>query len=138
MNGTADEATMLNYMNRTIDPICDAIVESMRAKFLTKTARTQGQNILYFNDRFKLIPIGGEGGIADIADKFTRNEIASANEIRQLIGWKPSQEPKADQLINSNMPVDDTGVGAEDPETDALDTELDDVEGQLDAALGGG
>jgi hypothetical protein len=137
MNGTADEAAMLNYMNRTIDPICDAIVESMRAKFLTKTARTQGQSILYFNNRFKLIPIGGEGGIADIADKFTRNEIASSNEIRQLVGWKPSMEPKADQLINSNMPQGDTGVEIDDG-VDAIDAELDDVEGQLDAALGGG
>ena len=138
MNGTADEAAMLNYMNRTIEPICDAIVESMRAKFLTKTARTQGQTVMYFNNRFKLIPIGGEGGIADIADKFTRNEIASSNEIRQLVGWKPSQEPKADQLINSNMPQGDTGVDVGDPESDAIDAELDDVEGQLDAALGGG
>lgn len=138
MNGTADEAAMLNYMNRTIEPICDAIVESMRAKFLTKTARTQGQTIMYFNNRFKLIPIGGEGGIADIADKFTRNEIASSNEIRQLVGWKPSSEPKADQLINSNMPQGDTGVPPADPEADAINEELDDVEGQLDAALGGG
>jgi hypothetical protein len=137
MNGTADEAAMLNYMNRTVEPICDAIVESMRAKFLTKTARTQGQSVMYFNNRFKLIPIGGEGGIADIADKFTRNEIASSNEIRQLVGWKPSTEPKADQLINSNMPQGDTGVEV-DADTDAIDAELDDVEGQLDAALGGG
>lgn len=136
MNGTADEAAMLNYMNRTIEPICDAIVEAMRARFLTKTARTQGQSIMYFNNRFKLIPIGGEGGIADIADKFTRNEIASSNEIRQLVGWKPSQEPKADQLINSNMPQADTGVG--DPTADAVEAELDAVEGELDAALGGG
>lgn len=135
MNGTADEPAMLNYMNRTIEPICEAVVEAMRAKFLTKTARTQGQDILYFANRFKLIPIGGEGGIADIADKFTRNEIASSNEIRQLVGWKPSDEPKADKLINSNMPTGDTGV---DPETEGLDTELDAVEGELDAALGGG
>jgi hypothetical protein len=110
MNGTADEKTMLNYWTRTIEPICDAIVEAMRRTFLTKTARTQKQSILYFNDRFKLVPLGGEGGIADIADKFTRNEIAASNEIRQLIGWKPSQDPKADQLINSNMPQADTGL----------------------------
>jgi hypothetical protein len=137
MNGTADEAAMLNYMNRTIEPICDAIVESMRAKFLTKTARTQGQTLMYFPDRFKLIPIGGEGGIADIADKFARNEIASSNEIRQIIGWKPRAEPEADELRNSNMPREDTEA-AGDEDTEALDAELDDVEGQLDAALEGG
>jgi hypothetical protein len=122
MNGTADEKTMLNYMNRTVEPICDAIVESMRARFLTKTARTQGQSVMYFSNRFKLIPIGGEGGIADIADKFTRNEIASSNEIRQLVGWKPSTEPKADQLINSNMPQGDTGVT---PAGDAVPPQVD-------------
>ena len=110
MNGTADEKAMLNYMGRTIEPILDAIVESMRRTFLTKTARTQHQTIMYFSNRLKLIPLGGEGGIADIADKFTRNEIASSNEIRQIIGWKPSKEPKADQLVNSNMPQADTGI----------------------------
>jgi hypothetical protein len=110
MNGTADEKTMLNYMGRTVEPIINAIVESMRRRFLTKTARTQKQNIMFFANRLKLIPIGGEGGIADIADKFTRNEIASSNEIRQIIGWKPSKEKKADQLVNSNMPQADTGV----------------------------
>jgi hypothetical protein len=110
MNGTADEKTMLNYYNRTIEPVLDAIVEAMRRTFLTKTARSQKQTILYFREPFKLMPIGGEGGIADVADKFTRNEIASSNEIRQLVGWKPSSEPKADQLINSNMPQADTGL----------------------------
>lgn len=110
MNGTADEKTMLNYMGRTIEPILDAIVEAMRRTFLTKTARTQHQTVKYFANRLKLIPLGGEGGIADIADKFTRNEIASSNEIRQVIGWKPSKEPKADQLVNANMPSGDTGV----------------------------
>jgi hypothetical protein len=116
MNGTADEKTMLNYMNRTVEPICDAIVEAMHRVFLTKTARTQGQSILYFRDPFRLIPIGGEGGIADIADKFARNEILSSNEVRQIVGYKPSKEPKADQLINANMPTSDTGV--EDGKTD--------------------
>ncbi len=111
MNGTADEKTMLNYMNRTVEPLCDAIVQGMRRVFLTKTARTQGQEILYFRDPFRLIPIGGEGGIADIADKFARNEILSSNELRQIVGYKPSKEPKADQLINANMPTSDTGVG---------------------------
>jgi hypothetical protein len=110
MNGTADEKTMLNYMNRSVEPVVNAIVEAMRAKFLTKTARTQKQTIMYFRDPFKLVPIGGEGGIADIADKLARNEIASSNELRQILGWKPSTEPKADQLINANMPQADTGV----------------------------
>jgi hypothetical protein len=114
MNGTADEKAMLNYMGRTVEPILNAVVESMRRTFLTKTARTQNQNIMYFANRLKLIPIGGEGGIADIADKFTRNEIASSNEIRQIIGWKPSKEPKADKLVNSNMPQGDTGVSIDD------------------------
>lgn len=104
MNGTADEKTMLNYQNRTIKPILDAIVESMRRSFLTKTARSQKQWILYFRNPFTLVPISQ---IAEIADKFTRNEIASANEIRQIVGWKPSSDPKADLLTNSNMPVSD-------------------------------
>lgn len=115
MNGTAAEPTMLNYRARTIEPVCDAVVEAMRRVFLTKTARTQGQSVLYFLDPFKLIPIGGEGGIADIADKFSRNEILSSNEIRQIVGYKPSKEPKADKLINSNMPTGDTGVGVPKP-----------------------
>lgn len=102
MNGTADEKAMLNYHNRTIKPLMDAIVEEMRRKFLTKTARTQGQSIMYFRDPFKLVPIEN---IAEIADKFTRNEILSANEIRQIIGRKPSKDPKADELRNSNMPA---------------------------------
>ena len=135
MNGTADEKSMLNYHSRTIEPILDAIVEAMRRVFLTKTARTQGQTILYFRDPFKFVPIGGEGGIADIADKFARNEITSSNEIRQAIGMKPSQEPKADQLVNANMPQSDTGVF---PPGEELNAELDDVEEQLKAALNGG
>lgn len=102
MDGTADEAAMLNYYNRTIQPILDAIVEAMRRSFLTKTARSQKQSVVYFRDPFKLVPIGD---IAEIADKFTRNEIASANDIRQVIGWTPSKDPKADELRNSNMPA---------------------------------
>jgi hypothetical protein len=102
MNGTADEKAMLNYMNRTIEPVLGAIVESMRRSFLTKTARTQRQWILYFRDPFKLVPVTD---IAEIADKFTRNEILSANEVRSVIGLKPSTDPKADELRNSNMPA---------------------------------
>lgn len=101
MNGTADEKTMLNYYNRTVEPILDSIAEAMRRTFLTKTARTQGQSISYFRNPFKLVPVEN---IAEIADKFTRNEIASANDIRTVIGWKPSKDPKADELRNSNMP----------------------------------
>lgn len=101
MNGTADEKTMLNYINRTIEPLLDAVTEAMKRTFLTKTARTQGQSIEYFRDPFKLVPIAN---IAEIADKFTRNEIMSSNEIRAAIGYKPSADAKADQLVNSNMP----------------------------------
>jgi hypothetical protein len=111
MNGTADEKAMLNYFNRTIEPVIQAIAEAMKRTFLTKTARTQGQSIMYFRDPFKLVPMEV---IAEIADKFTRNEIASSNEMRQAIGWRPSKDPKADQLRNSNMPQpgDPTGVGS--------------------------
>ena len=100
LDGTADDKTMLNYYNRTIEPIVSAIVDEMKRKFLTKTARTQGQSIMFFRDPFKLVPIND---IAEIADKFTRNEIMTSNEIRQIVGMKPSDDPKADKLINSNI-----------------------------------
>lgn len=100
MDGTADEKTMLNYNNRTIEPLVAAVVDEVKRKFLTKTARTKGQSISYFTDPFKLVPVDN---IAEIADKFTRNEIMTSNEIRQIIGMKPSNDPKADQLINSNI-----------------------------------
>lgn len=99
LNGSANEETMLNYYNRTIEPIISAITDEMKRKFLTKTARTQLQSIKFYRNPFKLVPISS---IADIADKFTRNEIMTSNEIRQEIGMKPSKEPKADQLLNSN------------------------------------
>lgn len=105
LDGTADEKTMLNYNNRTIEPIVSAIVDEMKRKFLTKTARSQKQTILFFRDPFKLVPVND---IAEIADKFTRNEITTSNEIRQIIGLKPSDDPKADQLINSNIRQPDT------------------------------
>ena len=107
LDGTADEKTMLNYNNRTIEPIASAITDAMRRTFLSKTARTQGQTIMAFRDPFKLVPINN---IAEIADKFTRNEILTSNEIRQIIGFKPSDDPKADQLVNSNIsqPKDDS------------------------------
>ena len=100
LDGTADEKTMLNYNNRTIEPIVAAITGAMKRSFLSKTARTQGQTIMSFRDPFKLVPINN---IAEIADKFTRNEILTSNEIRQIIGMKPSADPKADQLVNSNI-----------------------------------
>lgn len=100
MDGTADEKTMLNYMSRTIEPIVSAVVDEMKRKFITKTARSQGQSIFMFRDPFKLVPVSE---IAEIADKFTRNEIASSNDIRQVIGWKPSNDPKADELRNKNL-----------------------------------
>ena len=100
LDGTADDKTMLNYYNRTIDPILSAIVDEMKRKFLTKTARSQKQTILYFRDPFKLVPVND---LAEIADKFTRNEIMSSNEIRQIVGMKPSDDPKADKLVNSNL-----------------------------------
>lgn len=107
MNGTADEKAMLNYFNRTIEPFCTAIVEAMRRSFLTKTARSQKQTIMLFKNPFSLVPVEQ---IAEIADKFTRNEIMTSNEIRQSIGMVPHSDPKADQLVNSNMPQADTGV----------------------------
>ena len=100
MDGTADEKTMLNYNNRTIEPIISAIVDEMKRKFLTKTARSQNKSIMYFKDPFKLVPVND---IAEIADKFTRNEIITSNEIRQIVGMKPSNDPKADELVNSNI-----------------------------------
>lgn len=100
LDGTADDKTMLNYYNRTIEPIVSAIVDEMKRKFLSKTARSQLQSILFFRDPFKLVPVAE---IAEIADKFTRNEIATSNEMRQAIGWKPSDDPKADELRNKNL-----------------------------------
>lgn len=105
LDGTADEQAMLNYHNRTIEPIVFALVDEMKRKFLTETARSQGQSIECFRDPFRLVPVND---IAEIADKFTRNEIVSSNEIRQAIGMKPSDDPKADKLSNSNIRQPDT------------------------------
>ena len=100
MDGTADERTMLNYNNRTVEPIISAIVNSMKRRFLTKTARTQRQSIIFFRDPFRLVPVTD---LAEIADKFTRNEIMTSNEIRQIVGMKPSDDPSADELRNKNL-----------------------------------
>lgn len=107
LDGTANEQEMLNYMNRTVKPIVESIRQSMKRTFLSKTARTQKQSIVSITDPFKLVPINN---IAEIADKFTRNEILSSNEVRSLIGFRPSSDPKADELRNSNMPVDKAGL----------------------------
>jgi hypothetical protein len=143
MNGTADEKAMLNYFSRTIEPVIQAIAEGMKRVFLTKTARTQGQSIMYFRDPFKLVPMET---IAEIADKFTRNEILTANEVRQGIGFKPSEDPKADKLINSNMPQPNDGV-VQPPttegtieeesgeEADLLQSGLDELDSMVSAML---
>lgn len=102
MNGTADEAAMLNYFNRTIEPLLDATVEAMQRSFLGVMGIKNNERILYFRDPFKLVPVNE---LADIADKFTRNEILTSNEFRQIIGRKPSSDPRADELINKNMPA---------------------------------
>lgn len=138
MNGTADEKAMNNYFQRTIKPVLDSLVLAMRRSFLTKTARSQGQSIMYFRDLFALVPMSE---IAEIGDKLTRNEVVSSNEMRGFIGLKPSSDPKADELVNSNMPTQDTGVEqpAEDdgsgddltPIEDALDSMIADLEGSL-------
>ena len=100
LDGTADDKTMLNYYNRTIEPIIAAIVDEMKRKFLSETARSQKQSIMFFRDPFRLVPVND---MAEIADKFTRNEIMTSNEIRQIVGMKPAADPKADELRNSNL-----------------------------------
>lgn len=100
MDGSANEETMLNYYDRTIEPIVSAVVDEMKRKFLTKTARSLGQSIMSFRDPFKLVPVKV---LAELADKMTRNEIMSSNEIRQIIGIKPSKDPAADELRNKNL-----------------------------------
>lgn len=118
LDGSADDKTMLNYYNRTIEPIVSAIVDEMKRKFLTKTARSQGQSILFFRDPFKLVPVND---IAEIADKFTRNEILTSNEIRQIIGIKPSEDPKADELRNSNIAEAKQDRALEEPVSESLE-----------------
>lgn len=143
MDGTADEKAMLNYFSRTIEPVIQAITEAMKRTFLTKTARSQHQSIMYFRDPFKLVPMEV---IAEISDKFTRNEILSANEIRQGIGFKPSTDPKADMLINSNMPQPGTAMGYGTGQSsmndvdvgksgDAVRSGLEDLNGLVDPKL---
>ena len=119
LDGTADERAMLNYNNRTIEPIISAIVDAMKRVFLSKTARTQGQTIMFFREPFKLMSVSE---IAETADKLTRNEILSSNEVRQLIGFKPSNDPKADELRNSNISQPDDNAKPEDTVSDSKDS----------------
>ena len=126
LNGTADEQTMINYYNNTIVPIMSSIADEMQRKFITRTARTQGQAIRYFRDAFKLTPVST---LAELADKLTRNEIASSNEIRAIIGWKPSDDPKADELVNSNLnqqkPVGQTEPAPDEENPEEADTKTE-------------
>lgn len=136
-NGTAEEAEELNYYNRTIEPILSAIVDAIRTTFLSQTARTQGQSVMFFREPFKLLPMSN---LSDIADKLIRNEILSANEFRAILGYKPNDDPKSDELRNPNMPQEDqAGAMMEEDMTeedfeqafadlDAVDAELDDLE----------
>ena len=125
MDGTADERQMLNYNNRTVEPILSAIVDEMKRKFLTKTARTQRQSIMFFRDPFKLVPVEQ---VAEIADKFTRNEIMTSNEFRQAIGMKPSDDPKADELRNANISAPNE---EQQPETTIIEEEGDLQNGEV-------
>ena len=142
MNGSASEEVMLNYYTRTIEPVLSAITDGLKRRFLTKTARTQGQSFMFFRDPFKLVPVSK---LADIADRFTRNEILSSNEMRGIIGYKPVDTARANELSNKNMPMQDMPyaeeelAGEEDlldeePEIDssALEGDLDDIDSQLD------
>lgn len=138
MNGTADEKAMLNYFNRTVEPIITAIIEAMQRSFLKRMGTTKDQRIQYFQNPFRLVPVQN---LAEIADKFTRNEILSANEIRGFMGLKPSKDPKADQLINSNMPQPATGMEAPTEPTgtedagggDDINTAFDEIDQELDS-----
>lgn len=138
MNGTADEATMINYLNRTIEPIIDAVVEAMQRSFIGHTRTKKGERILYFRNLFKLVPLSQ---IAEIADKFTRNEILTGNEIRGLIGIPPSDDPKADQLTNSNMPQPGIDAAPAGPSVDDMDQimneSFDTLNAEIDKIAGG-
>jgi hypothetical protein len=130
LDGSANEEVMLNYMNRTIEPILAAITLEFSRKFLTKTARTQGQSVRYFNDPFRLVTVAK---LAEIADKFTRNEIMTSNEMRQIIGFKPINDPRADELRNKNLNAKDQEpvvVKSEVVKEDPIKSEAKDGENQ--------
>ena len=134
MNGTADEKTMLNYYNRSVEPVLAAIADPMIWSFLSQTARTQGQSIKYFREPFRFVPLTDTANVSDI---LLRNEVATSNEIRQVIGWRPSDDPRADLLLNSNMPQDasvPTPGGTEpiepEEEVNPMDTPVSEITGQ--------
>lgn len=132
MNGTADEKTMLNYFNRTVEPLVDAVAEAMQRSFIGRKGTENNERIYYFNDPFKLVPVTE---IADIADKLTRNEVLTGNELRGFLGIKPSKDPKADELRNSNMPVSDTQVAPDTSQQtsgDLAQSALDEVSQSID------
>ena len=145
-DGTADEKTMLNYYNRTIEPILAAITDEMKRKFLTKTARSQNQSLIFNRDPFKLVPVNE---LAEIADKFTRNEILSSNDVRAIVGYKPADDPKADALVNKNISGNNEGFAQPSTEEGQNGSEmmleqetimnelLDDLESKIDELLGG-
>lgn len=123
-DGTADEKTMLNYYNRTLEPILSAITDELKRKFLTKTARSQGQSIVFFRDAFRLVPVND---LAELVDKFTRNEILTSNEFRQILGFKPSDDPRADELRNKNLNVS--------PEQEQMTVDGEPIDGMTDMPL---
>lgn len=136
-DGTADEKTMLNYFNRTVEPILAAITDEMNRKFLTKTARTQNQALVYFRDPFRLVPVNE---LAEIADKFTRNEILSSNEVRAIVGFKPADTPRAEELVNKNMPPQDMAGASQDTgaeQEQIFNDLLAGLEQDVDSILGG-
>jgi hypothetical protein len=132
MNGTADDVTMLNYVNRIIEPVMDAITEAIARTFLTKNARTRGQTMMYFQDPFKLIPISQ---LADVVDVFSRNQIVTPNEVRPALGLKPSKQPQANQLVNSNMPLKDQVTGPEAASDSGAPDPLAEEEAGLDRTM---
>ena len=134
LNGTADEKAMLNYETRIIEPILSAIVDEFRTKFLTKTARSQNQTIMFFREPFRLVPVSS---MAEIADKFIRNEIITPNEFRQILGYKPAENPSADELRNPNMPAEGAGPAAtgETAGTDPRDEIVNEVFGSLETQI---
>lgn len=145
-DGTADEKTMLNYYNRTIEPVLAAITDEMKRKFLTKTARSQNQSLIFIRDPFRLVPVNE---LAEIADKFTRNEILSSNDVRAIVGYKPADDPKADALVNKNISGNTEGFAQPSTEEGQNGSEmmieqetimnelLDDLESKIDELLGG-
>jgi hypothetical protein len=137
LDGTANEEALNNYYTRTIEPILTAITEEFKRKFLSRTAITQGQSIMFFRNPFKLIPVSS---LADIADRLTRNEILSSNEFRGILGYAPSQDPRADKLVNKNIANNGTEAesgAAIDEIMEVVNSALDELDGQLNTIASG-